>query len=297
LFAPEGDGLDLASLRSEAAQDPDTRDCLWGDFAGDRPYFGVYGKLGERKGSFALLAALHRLKRRGVDVGLVALAHGGAAVEERWRAEASELGLKDRILQIPFLPHWRVPAFLRGCLAVCCLEQDFSIAIHSPIMPREVLMSGTCLVGATEIIRKLPSFWQLPHGYGCVAIKDVNDVETLSERLAAIVEDPGTAAEIGKRGCDFACGVQRDMSFPQRLEHILQHAAARQRPPSAARPPAENARSSGRSLRSPLTWRVAAAMPEISDRPQHARLISAEGVADLTADLIWARQVLEAIES
>jgi hypothetical protein len=147
------------------------------------------------------------------------------------------------------------------------------------------------------VIRKLPSFWQLPNGYGCVAIKDVNDVETLSERLAAIVEDPGTAAEIGKRGRDFACGVQSDMSFPQRLEHILQHAAARQRLPSAARRPAEEARSSGRSLRFPLTWRVAAAMPEISDRPQHARLISAEGVADSTADLIWARQVLDAIES
>jgi len=297
LFAPGGAALDLAALRSEVAQDPETRDCLWGDFAAEAPYFGVYGKLGERKGSFSLLAALHRLKRRGLDVALVALAHGGAAVEERFRAEASELGLKDRILQIPFLPHWRVPAFLRGCLAVCCLEQDFPIAIHSPIMPREVLMSGTCLVGATEIIRKLPSFWQLPHGYGCVAIKDVNDVETLSERLAAIVEDPDTAAEIGKRGRDFARGVQRDMSFPQRLEHILQHAAARQRPPSAARRPAEKAQSSGRSLRFPLTWRVAAAIPEISDRPQQARLMSADGVADLSADLIWARQVLDTIES
>jgi hypothetical protein len=34
-------------------------------------------------------------------------------------------------------------------------------------------------------------------------------------------------------------------------------------------------------------------MPEISDRPQHARLISAEGIADL----MWAQQVLDAIES
>jgi glycosyltransferase involved in cell wall biosynthesis len=120
LFAPNGAALDLAALRSEAAQDAETRDCLWGDFAAEGPYFGVYGKLGERKGSFSLLAALHRLKRRGLDVGVVALAHGGAAVEERFRAEASALGLKDRILQIPFLPHWRVPAFLRGCLARLC---------------------------------------------------------------------------------------------------------------------------------------------------------------------------------
>ena len=67
----------------------------------------------------------------------------------------------------------RVPEFLRGCLAVCCLEQDFPIGIHAPIIPREVLMSGTCLVGSTEVIRKLPSYERLPHGYGCVAIEDV----------------------------------------------------------------------------------------------------------------------------
>ena len=57
------------------------------------------------------------------------------------------LGLADRVLQIPFLPHWRVPEFLRGCLAVCCLEQGFPIEFHAPMIPREVLLCGTCLVG------------------------------------------------------------------------------------------------------------------------------------------------------
>ena len=42
-------------------------------------------------------------------------------------------------MQLPFLPHWRVPEFLRGCLAVCCLEQGFQITFHTPIIPREVL--------------------------------------------------------------------------------------------------------------------------------------------------------------
>src|SRR5258705_3155661 len=34
--------------------------------------------------------------------------------------------------------------------AVCCLEQDFPIGVHSPIIPREVLTSGTCLVGSAS---------------------------------------------------------------------------------------------------------------------------------------------------
>src|SRR5207302_7793525 len=62
LFTSEGPELDLPALRSEIAQDPDFAGLLWGEFAADRPYFGVYGKLGERKGSFALLAVMHRLK-------------------------------------------------------------------------------------------------------------------------------------------------------------------------------------------------------------------------------------------
>src|SRR5262249_44305728 len=56
LFAPGGPVLDIAALRQEAEADEDMRTLVWGDFAAERPYFGICGKLGERKGSFALLA-------------------------------------------------------------------------------------------------------------------------------------------------------------------------------------------------------------------------------------------------
>jgi glycosyltransferase involved in cell wall biosynthesis len=226
LFAPAGPSLDLAALRAEVAADPDLRGLLWGEFAGDRPHFGVYGKLGETKGSFALLAAMRQLAQAGLDVGLVALAHGPAAVEERFRAQAREFGLVDRILQLPFLPHWRVPEFIRGCLAVCCLEQDFPIRFHTPIVLREALLCGACVVAATEVIRKLPGSSRLPHGFGCIAIDDVNDVDTLSSRLAEIVKDPAPAAEVGRRGRDFARALQRSESFPHQLERTLEAAVA-----------------------------------------------------------------------
>jgi glycosyltransferase involved in cell wall biosynthesis len=229
LFTPDGPPLDLGLLRAEIEPEPDMRDLWWGEIAPDRPYFGVCGKLGDNKGSFALLAAMHRLALAGLDVGLVALAHGQPAVERHFRARATELGLADRVLQIPFLPHWRVPEFLRGCLAVCCLEQDFPIGFHSPIIPREVLLSGTCLVASTEMIRKLPAYERLPDGYGCVAVEDVNDADLLGERLAGIARDPQPAAAVGARGRAFACGLQRDISFPQRLEQVLEAAVTGRR--------------------------------------------------------------------
>src|SRR5262249_53775081 len=90
----------------------------------------------------------------------------------------------------------------------------------------EVLLCGTCLVAATEVIRKLPGHSKLPDGFGCVAIEDVNDVDTLSKRLAAIVADPAPAPEVGARGRDFACALQRAELFPQELERALEAAAA-----------------------------------------------------------------------
>jgi glycosyltransferase involved in cell wall biosynthesis len=235
VFTSNGPALDIVGLRAEMDQDPELRASMWGGFEPDRPYFGVCGKLGERKGSFALLAAMQQLKQAGLKIGLVVLAHGATDVEIRFRAMAQELGLTDCILQLPFLPHWRVPEFLRGCLAVCCLEQGFPIGFHTPIIPREVLLCGTCLVGSTEVLRKLPMHEQLPHGYGCVAIDDVNDVDTLSARLAAISANPELAAVVGARGCAFAQHRQRDALYPPTLEAVLEAASERRPAPSQAR--------------------------------------------------------------
>jgi glycosyltransferase involved in cell wall biosynthesis len=261
LFAPEGPELDIAALRAEARVDPGFSDLIWGNFAADRPHFGVYGKLGETKGSFALLAAMHQLMSAGLDVGLIALAHGGSTAERDFRARVDELGLADRVLQIPFLPHWRVPEFLRGCLAVCCLEQDFPISFHSPITPLEVLLCGACLVGSTEVIRKLPNPGHLVHGYNCVAIEDANDVAKLSETLAAIFTDPGPAALIGTRGRKFAREAQENIDFPQRLASVLTRAARRE-PPTPTSPGIAAGRPN-KSRRFPLTEMAAEAVAGI----------------------------------
>jgi glycosyltransferase involved in cell wall biosynthesis len=290
LFTPEGPELDIAALRAEAKADPAFGDLIWGNFAADLPYFGVYGKLGARKGSFALLVAMHRLMSAGVDVGLVVLAHGGATVQRDFRARVDELGLTDRVLQIPFLPHWRVPEFLRGCLAVCCLEQGFPIEFHAPMIPREVLLSGTCLVASTELIRKLPSYERLPHGYGCVAVENVDDSDALSEALAAIARNPQAAKAIGARGRRFALELQRDVAFPQTLERTLEAAAKRQKIPHAGGP-GSGAAARVAEGRFPLTRLVAAEIGQPFDNADNASVPGGRGI-----DLAAADRVLNTVE-
>ena len=292
LFCPDGPALDLVALRREVETAPETRDLLWGGFAGDLPYFGIYGKLGETKGSFALLAAMQRLKQIGIEVGLVAMAHGWPALESKFRARAEELGIADRILQIPFLPHWRVPEFLRSCLAACCLEQDFPIAFHAPIIAREVLMCGTCLVGSTEVIRKLPDYERVPDGYGCVAVEDVQDVEALSARLAAITSDPEPVASVAARGRAFARATPADASASARLERLLE-AAMRKRVPSKRVRTAAGTASDDEDPRFPVT-RLAASVLMERCAPHGAS--AAQSPLSRPMDLTQARTVLATAE-
>jgi glycosyltransferase involved in cell wall biosynthesis len=291
LFSPNGGTLDLPALRAEIAADRNLRHVMWGDFTGGRPYFAIYGKLGERKGSFALLAAMERLKRDGLDVGLVALAHGQPEEQKTFRARASRLKLRDRILQMPFLPHWRVPELLRGCLAICCLEQDFPIGFHMPIIPREVLLCGACLVGSTEVIRKLPGHARLQHAYGCVAIEDVTDIAALSQQLAAIVIDPEPRFAVGARGRAFACAMQQNIPFPQALEQIL--AAAAERRPVGAGNRKRNDEGVSECHRFPLTKLALTLLTDVGPdvNPGDQPLMRDQGI-----DLQRARKIRAAIE-
>jgi glycosyltransferase involved in cell wall biosynthesis len=289
LFCPEGPKLDLAALRREVEPDSELRELLWGRFAGELPYFGIYGKLGETKGSFALLGAMQRLKQAGLDVGLVAMAHGWPALESKFRSRAEQLGIADRVLQIPFLPHWRVPEFLRSCLAVCCLEQDFPIVFHTPIIAREVLMCGTCLVGSTEVIRKLPDHERVPDGYGCVAIADVQDIEALSARLAAIARDPGPIASVAARGRAFARAAQTGNRPFDRLEQLLKAAARRRGFSKRSR----RAPIDSEDPRFPITQLAARALDGKHDIRGTSAAPSAPGSP---IDLPQAREVLAAAE-
>jgi hypothetical protein len=221
----------------------------------------------------------------------VALAHGQPEEQKAFRAQASRLKLRDRILQMPFLPHWRVPELLRGCLAVCCLEQDFPIGFHMPIIPREVLLCGACLVGSTEVIRKLPGHARLQHGYGCVAIEDVTDIAALSQQLAAIVIDPEPRLAVGGRGRAFACAMQQNIPFPQALEQILAAAAAR-RPVGAARRK-RNDDGAAEGHRFPLTK---LALTMLSETGPSADAGDQPPTLDRDIDLQRARKILTAIE-
>ena len=162
------------------------------------PVIGMYGKPGEAKGTYDLIAALGTLRAAGLGFNLLLLS--GAGQQQELGAAIMDAGLDDRTWTLPFLPHWRVPGFIRACTAVCFLERDFPIAIHGPVVAREVLSCGTCLVLSGEIHAKQKNPDQLIDGENIILVPDPKDREMLAKRLRTVIQDPAGAIEIGRRG-------------------------------------------------------------------------------------------------
>lgn len=165
---------------------------------GTAPVVGIYGKIGPTKGTFDLVSALGQLAGEGIDFGLLAMI--GHSQHAELETALQQAGISERTQTIPFLPNWRVPAFIRACTAVCFLERDFPIAIHGPIVPREVLACGTCLVVSKEIASKQLYRDDLIPGENVVIVEDPKKEAGLAAALRQVLTQLQNTKEIGYRG-------------------------------------------------------------------------------------------------
>jgi glycosyltransferase involved in cell wall biosynthesis len=203
-FAPDGPALEVAPASTART-------------------IGVFGKLGRFKGVLPLVRAVRNCLDRGMSVRLAAMIQGEAPDEEAFTSLVEELDLRAHVLRIPFVPHWRVPEFLRGCDVACCLEQDFPITAHNPVIALEVMATGTTVLLSHEIAAKQPERQRLAHGYNCWIVRDTNDHEEIAECLARALAEP-LRAEVGRRGRLFVEHVQSECRFPQAFEAAIHRA-------------------------------------------------------------------------
>lgn len=162
------------------------------------PTIGMYGKIGTFKGTYDLVRALGALKREGKAFQFVYMGQGADAQVRELAALLQECDVTDRSWWLPFLPHWKVPSLIRRCAAVCFLERDFPISIHTPSVPQEVFACGTPLVLSREIAEKQP--FELSDGEHCLIVDDPKDQAELAAALRRVLEQPERAADIGRAG-------------------------------------------------------------------------------------------------
>jgi len=224
-FSPAAAPLDIATLATEIGAESPAAVHHPGPLDPAAPTIGAYGKIGEAKGSYDLLAVLGRLRRQGRRFNFVAATSGREI--ERYRAAVAEHELLESTWLLPFMAHWRVPGFLRACDAVCFLERDFPIAFHAPTIPREVLSCGTCLILSGEILAKQPYRHRLVDGENVLLVQDPKDHDALARALAHVLNDPAAAREIGRRGAEVLPDVSDHDAHAAAYERIFEDVIAR----------------------------------------------------------------------
>lgn len=162
------------------------------------PVLGIYGKLGEQKGTFDLLLAMRLLIDQGFPFHLMVLGRGWQEAE--FGEQVARLGLARYVRMHPFVPHWRVPGFIRSCDAVAFLERDFAIRAHTPTIPSEVLSCATCLVISEEVLRKQIFRAGARHRENLLVVADPRDHSELAHALRFALTDVVRARQIGAAG-------------------------------------------------------------------------------------------------
>jgi glycosyltransferase involved in cell wall biosynthesis len=211
-FSEQGEPIDLDDLLprlsqwyDESAMSAELRERLLGlngkPFSHHLPTVGVYGKIGDVKGSYCLLEALALLAKKGLEFNFLSVA--GARPHELlrycdWITERTELAQRTWVL--PMLAPWRIPSFLRRCNVVCFLEHDFPIAYHTPLVPREVLASGAALVVSREIADKQPFSESLVDDKNVILIPDPRHSTVLADRIETLLLNEQKRYVIGKHG-------------------------------------------------------------------------------------------------
>jgi glycosyltransferase involved in cell wall biosynthesis len=180
-----------------------------------KPTIGIYGKVGEVKGSFDLLNALRLLKQEGLDFNFVALTQGRALTS--FKRAIDELDLQDRTWIFPFIPHWKVPGFIRACAAVCFLEREFPISFHGPTIPSEILACGTPLIVSREITNKQHRIKdRFVDGKNVLIVDDPKQYPDLARQLGIVIRDPEKAKIIGLQGHGLYSGAEDDHTARRR---------------------------------------------------------------------------------
>jgi len=158
---------------------------------GGLPVLGYIGKIGVVKGVFELIEALG-----GIAEDFVFLVVAGGQDQQRLLQSLTYHNIAHKTLLLDFVPPWRVPSIMRACTCVVHPERDFPIEVHTPILPREVMATGTCLLLSEELYSKRPSH-SIIAGES-VLTADPRDIDGFRRALRQVIRNPDSAMKIGE---------------------------------------------------------------------------------------------------
>jgi len=113
-----------------------------------------------------------------------------------------EKNLEKRSIFIGFVPPWKIPSIIKLSTCVVVPERKFPIQYHRPILPREAMAVGKCLILSKELYDKR-CYGNLADGEN-VLLVDPKNIKQFRTIIKDIISHPDTASRIGENAYKFS---------------------------------------------------------------------------------------------
>jgi len=176
------------------------------------PIITFIGKINyywKTKGLTELVEAVKEIKS---DFLLLFIANGKGLVE--FQNLIRESNLDKRSIFIDFVPPWRIPSIIKLSTCVVVPERDFPIQNHMPILPREVMAVGKCLILSEELYNK-QCYGNLTDGENVLLI-DPKNIKQFRAVIEKVIRCPDAALTIGQNAYKFSTQIENFKEYIDR---------------------------------------------------------------------------------
>lgn len=160
-------------------------------------YIGKINYYWKTKGLFELIEAAKEIED---DFLLLFVANGKGLLE--FKNLIREKNLEKHTIFIDFVPPWRIPSIIKLSTCVVVPEIEFPIQYHTPIIPREVMAVGKCLILSKELYNK-GCYGNLTDGEN-VLIIDPKNIKQFRTIIEDVIRHPDIASRIGQNAYKFS---------------------------------------------------------------------------------------------
>lgn len=157
------------------------------------PIITFIGKINyywQTKGLGELVEAVRGIK----EEFLLLFVANGKGLQE-FQGLIKKKGLEKRSLFIGFVPPWKIPSIIKLSTCVVVAERDFPIKYHAPIIPREVMAVGKCLILSEELGKK-GCYGNLVDGEN-VLLVDPKNIKQFRAIIEDVIRYPDKVERIG----------------------------------------------------------------------------------------------------
>ncbi|GAH88738.1 unnamed protein product, partial [marine sediment metagenome] len=174
-------------------------------------YIGKINYYWKTKGLHELIEAAKEIRD---DFLLLFVANGKGLPE--FQNLVREKNLEKHSIFLGFVPPWKIPSIIKLSTCVVVPEREFPIQYHTPILPREVMSVGKCLLLSRELYNK-GCCRDLVDGKSVLLI-DPKDIKQFRGTVKKVIKDPSATKKIGREARKLS---EKTEIFDEYIDHAI----------------------------------------------------------------------------